>query len=198
MSTFDLLVRYLRERARLSLFAPLALLLAATGRPSSLGAFVASASLALFLILAFRVWDDLADRARDAWDHPDRVIVSTDRTAPFVLLALGFGVAAALFAPRPIILGVAVVVLALWYRLRGNEVQLFGGHVVLLKYPAIAYAVAATTPAPIVLATLYLALCVFEAFDDPLLRASLLARRVALTELALVPLMITAASLLGS
>lgn len=197
MSKVDLVVRYLAERARLRLFLPLSLVLAAIGRPTSLALFVGATASALLLVLAFRVWDDLEDRARDAWDHPDRVIVSTERTAPFVALGLALGALGAVASARVAVLGAAAVALLLWYRLRGGEVQLFGGHVVLLKYPAIAFAVAPNPPRPIVLAALYLALCVYEAFDDPLLRASMLARRVALTELALVPLIITAATFLG-
>ena len=185
MSAFDLIRRYLVERARLGVFIPLALLLALTGRVfnsggfGSLSGFLVAASQALILTLAFRIWDDLEDRRRDAHDHPNRVMVRSTRTAPFVMLMLVFAVAG--IAPvvlgshavaRLVALDVAIGILLVWYRLRWRR-SAFGGYVVLLKYPAVALTVAPAAPPPLALAALYLVVCVFETLDDRMLRASI-------------------------
>ena len=78
---------------------------------------------------------------------------------------------------------------------------MIGGHVVLVKYPVIAFALAPALPpvgaratvlrASAILAVVYLVLCVYESFDDPELRASRTARGIAITELVLlVPLIV--------
>ena len=185
MSALELIVRYLAQRARLSVFVPLSLLLAATGRvmhPGGFGAlddFVISAGIALALVLAFRVWDDLEDRDRDIIEHPDRVMVSAPSSTPFVALsgALTLIAAVAVAATRPVALPLeaitaASIALTVWYRVRGNNRHTF---VVLLKYPAIAAVVApaGAPPSPIALGLLYLAVCAFEVIDDAALRASI-------------------------
>lgn len=188
MSSFRLVGRYLAQRARLSVFVPLSLLLAAAGRvfrADGFGAFddfVMSAGIALALTLAFRVWDDMQDRDRDAVEHPDRVMASAPSSTPFgvlsgALTAIG---AAAIVATRPFefpleVITAASIVLHIWYRVRGNNRNNF---IVLLKYPAIAVAVApaGAPPSPIAIALVYLVVCAFEAFDDPALRASITSR----------------------
>jgi 4-hydroxybenzoate polyprenyltransferase len=185
MSTFDLIRRYLVERARLGVFVPLALLLALTGRVfnaggfGSLSDFLVAASQALILTLAFRIWDDLEDRGRDVHDHPNRVMVVSRRTAPFVMLMLLFAVVgtvpvvlASHAVARLVALDVAIGILLVWYGLRWRR-SLFGGFVVLVKYPAIALTVAPAAPPPLALASLYLVVCVFETLDDRALRASI-------------------------
>ena len=185
MSTLDLLRRYLAERARLGVFIPLAVLLALTGRVfnpggfGSLPGFLVAARQALILTLAFRIWDDLEDRRRDANDHPNRVMVRSKRTAPFVLLMLLFavvGIVPLVFwshaVARLIALDIAIGFLLVWYRLHWRR-SVFGGYVVLLKYPAIAFAVAPVAPPPLALVSLYLVVCVFETLDARALRASI-------------------------
>jgi len=186
MSTFDLLRRYLVERARLGVFIPLAVFLALTGRvfnPSGFGSlpgFLGAASQALILALAFRVWDDLEDRHRDAHDHPNRVMVTSKRTAPFVMLMLVLAivgiapvvVSASHAVGRLVALDIGIGILLVWYRLRWRR-SVVGGYVVLLKYPAIAVAVAPAAPQPLALVSLYLVVCVFETLDDRTLRASI-------------------------
>ena len=210
MSSTELVGRYLAERARLNVFAPLALLVACAGAftahgVASANAFGVATVQALLLIVAFRVWDDLEDRDRDAREHPERVMVRAGRVSPFVglacALALG-GLVPTMLSPQPGRLGAVVAgaaVLFVWYRVRPKPATgVVGGHIVLLKYPAIALSVAPSVPSPAVLASLYLVLCVYECFDDPSLRASIVARRIAFAELALVPLIISAAYLGGT
>jgi hypothetical protein len=236
MSSTELVVKYLAERSRPLILGLLSLLLAAAGlllAPSSGVNFVRyleSAAQAFLLILAFRVWDDLADRERDAVEHPGRVVVVSGRVGPFALLGVVLGVGAlvpiALAADavaRLAALGIAAGSLAIWYRVRptplsssaspplrirtssasGGSAASLGGHVVLIKYPAIAFAVAPSVPrldlrAAATLASLYLVLCIYESFDDPALRASARARRIAITELVLlIPLIIATASFSG-
>ena len=184
MSSIDLLVRYLAERARLVVFAPLALLLAVTGRVfghefGSFAGFVDSAAQAFVFVLAFRVWDDLEDRERDAREHPRRVMVTSQRTVPFAALLFVLGVAAVvpiLLEPEPAtrfaVLSLVTGVLLAWYRLRGHHAGFIGAQIVLLKYPAIAFIVAPKPPSAIALTSLYVAVSAYEVFDDPALRAS--------------------------
>ena len=83
---------------------------------------------------------------------------------------------------RIAVLAAASGMLVVWYRLRGERATgVVGGHVVLIKYPAIALALAPVVArsarshawrAAAVLAAVYLGLCVYESFDDPELRAS--------------------------
>jgi hypothetical protein len=221
MSSTELVVRYLAERSRPRVLGPLALLLATAGlliAPSgaSVAPYILSSAQALLLVLAFRVWDDLADRERDATEHPERIMVSTRQTTPFIALGMALAVAAIepiVFATdvqrRTTALFVAAVCLAIWYRARRSALaSLLGEHVVLIKYPAVAFAVApgavsfdtrtAVLLAVATLASLYLVLCIYESFDDPALRASARARRIAITELALlIPLIIASASFSG-
>lgn len=215
MSSTDLAFRYLAERARPLVLVPLAAVLAVAGwlvapaAPWSTPHFLATTANAFLWVLAFRVWDDLEDRSRDAREHPDRVMVTDRRTSPFAVLALGLAAAGGVVVafsedvrPRVAVLGVAVAILAAWYRLRGERTTgVIGGHVVLIKYPAIALALAPSLP-PVgargtvlrsagILGVVYLGLCVYESFDDPELRASRTARGIAITELVLlVPLIV--------
>jgi 4-hydroxybenzoate polyprenyltransferase len=167
--------------------------------------FGAAAATALVLTLAFRVWDDLEDRRRDAHAHPARVTVVADSIAPLVALAMGLavvGVSIIAIGPRVVerlgALAAAAALLGAWYRLRRADASaVVNGHVVLLKYPLIAFAATAAAPSLAAIAALYLALCVHEAFDDPELRTSIVARRVAISECALVSAIIATATLLG-
>jgi len=213
VSSRELIVRYVRERARLSVFVPLALVMAAmggrTGGQVDRWTGTAHHALAVFtafvLVLAFRVWDDVEDRPRDAREHPDRVTVVADSMAPLIEFGLALGaLGAVLVVPGPHIvsrlaaIGIAVAVLAVWYRLRpASTGAVTNAHVVLLKYPLLAFAAGPASPAPVALVALYLALCVYEIVDDPALRASIIARWIAISECALVSAIIATATLLG-
>ena len=224
MSSRELIGRYAKERARPSVFGVLAIVMATIGRwaggagsaggpvgrwagRGSVFEFGLAAITAFLLMLAFRVWDDLEDRSRDAREHPTRVTVVADSVAPLVGLAVVLAVVGvSLIAigprvvPRLVALTAAVALLVAWYRLRGSgdtASAVVNGHVVLLKYPLIAFAATWAAPSFAALASLYLALCIYEIVDDPALRASIVARRIAISECALVSAIIVTATLLG-
>jgi hypothetical protein len=155
MSSIDLIAGYLVERARPSVFIPLAMLIAASawvaapGKPPSATDFALCATEALLLVLALRVWDDLQDRARDAARHPDRVTVRARRIGPLVALAVLLAVCGALLlgtatspAARIAIVGSIGLGLLVWYRVRPTEPSRLSGIVLLAKYPALAIALA--------------------------------------------------------
>jgi hypothetical protein len=56
---------------------------------------------------------------------------------------------------------------------------------------------ATASPSFAALASLYLALCIYEVVDDPALRASIVARRIAISECAIVSAIVVTAALLG-
>jgi 4-hydroxybenzoate polyprenyltransferase len=215
MSSRELVARYLVERARLEVFVPLAVVIGVvdgwTGgqvvgsNGGGATALARTAATALLLMLAFRVWDDVEDRTRDSVEHPERVTVSATSLGPLVWLACALaGVGLLLIgvgprvAPRVGALALAAAALGVWYRVRSaNARGVLNGHVVLLKYPAIAFAASPRSPSFAALAALYFALCVYEIVADPRLRASIVARRVAISECALVTLIIATATFLG-
>ena len=194
-STGGLLAGYLRERYPARTFVPLAVALAvaglaAAGGPATVTAILPvvarAVGLALLLVLLFRLWDDLEDRARDRVEHPARLLARDGRTTPFlVLLGAIAAVAAALLAtsehgtPRLAALLALAAVLLGWYRVRARlgAPAVLGAHVVLAKYPVIAWMAvpAAGQPAAAVLPPLlvvYLALCVHEALHDRRVRGA--------------------------
>ena len=199
MSAPELLVAYLRQRVRFRAFVPLALLLATASWwlvPTSAfesGAFVESATQAFVLVLAFRVWDDLEDRNADRARHPERVMARSGRTAPFIAaiaLLMVAGIIWLLESRDPLARIVAIAIaacgLSLWYGTRRleNWNRVAGGHIVLAKYPLIAYAVAPTLPPAstvvrtiLLLGGLYALICIYEYVDDPELRQILFSRR---------------------
>jgi hypothetical protein len=169
--------------------------------------FVTATLTALVFMLAFRVWDDVEDRPRDAREHPSRVTVVSESVAPLVALAtvlalVGVSLVAigAHVVERLITLAGAAAMLGIWYRLRRSGTSaVANGHVVLLKYPLIAFVATPRggVPAFAALATLYLALCVYEVVDDPALRASIVARRIAISECAIASAIVVTATLFG-
>ena len=211
----SLIAEYLRTRYSSPVFLALATLLALAGTvgATTVGTAVTDVMLgvpiAYLSVLAFRVWDDLEDRPRDRVEHPQRITVRGPSVLPFVHLGVVAAVAAvALICVRPGVsrslaaLGAAAAVLLVWYRVarRSDTNRLLSTHIVLLKYPAIAYATApashaaASSSAMLVgLVMVYLAICVYEGRDDPHLRASRSARAVLVVEAAvLFPLAIYA------
>ena len=162
---------YLRERLPLTLFGPLALLLALLGGAPKLER-VSMIGLALILIAVFRLRDDLADRSRDAVEHPDRVLVRASRLEPFEL-AFRLGLLAA-FVLIALALGLgrgaSLLVLALGFEL-GYRLNLPYRHDwVLLKYPCFVVLLGDDVTAAIV-TLCYLSFAVFEYVDDETLWA---------------------------
>ncbi|HUQ48968.1 MAG TPA: hypothetical protein VM053_12110 [Gemmatimonadaceae bacterium] len=218
MSRLDIIRRYMIERYPARRFVVLAILLSGTGilaapvahRADLVGMFaspIRGALIAYLIVLAFRVWDDLEDRNHDVVAHPDRITVSPEATAPLRKLALmSGGAATTLFAfgveplYRLLICALLVIALAVWYRTRRSlsPSPVFAAHIVLAKYPVIAYLVAPGTLAdgsrvavatPVFIA-IYLLLCIHEALDDPELFRSRFGRRVFVAESVLmVPLL---------
>jgi hypothetical protein len=80
-SSIDLLLRYQKSRIPWSIFASLALFLciaSATSRwPTEVGKWCFHWTLALCMVVQFRLWDDLADVENDRGNHPSRVLCQT-------------------------------------------------------------------------------------------------------------------------
>ncbi|HTE47154.1 MAG TPA: hypothetical protein VK636_18035 [Gemmatimonadaceae bacterium] len=196
MSVTELIVAYLRQRVRARALVPLAFLLSAAGwlvvsQPAfDLLRLVASVLSAFVIVLTFRAWDDLEDRSLDRRHHPERVMAWSTRTAPFAALITFLGIGGILLLlplpellPRLIALAIAAGIVSAWYGTRPSENwnRVVGSHVVLTKYPLIAYAVAPTLPVSVlqqrpvaVLIAIYLIVCVYEYLDDPKLRQAFL------------------------
>jgi len=185
MSSIELVAGYLAERARPTVFVPLALLIAETawvaapGPARSAAGFAMCATQALLIVLALRVWDDLQDRRRDAARHLGRITVRARRVAPLVGLSvvLAAGGAASLLGatiPRVRIAILVAIVLGLivWYRTRPMEPSRLGGFVLLVKYPVLAIALApglgalSPTRAAAATGTLYVIACTYEYLED--------------------------------
>jgi len=198
MSALELIVAYVRQRARLRLFVPLSILLALAGRwmvastDVSIGAIAIAALEALGLALAFRIWDDVEDRDADRIRHPDRVMATASTTAPFYALGLVCSSAAIL----PLISGpsalrrlgalsLAAAMLSIWYGFRSRDrSHALEEHVLTIKYPLIAYAVAPELPVDVltlriaaILIVLYVFICVYEYAEDVELRQIFTSRR---------------------
>jgi 4-hydroxybenzoate polyprenyltransferase len=182
------LLEYAKTRfpAWLAALLPLVLVLAALrGRVSFSAEFAIAFTMALLLVLEFRLWDDLCDVNRDRRVHPERVLCRSASLRPFwglalVLMALNFGLAALVRGrwAAAVLLGLHVL-LAAWYGWRGpaNGRPILNYHVVLLKYPVIVWMLGAIAAADIndpplwiSAAMVYLALCIYEVVHDRQLR----------------------------
>lgn len=195
MSSLDLFARYARQRMRLELFAPLAAALAVVGSVLPRGNVITygdvgtSALEILFLIIAFRVWDDLADREHDRAGYPERVMTSTGSTAQFATFAFlffGAGLGLMLFQAdvlsRILAVAIAAGLSGTWYLLKTpSTARGPGAYLVLAKYPAFTYAAmpgsfdAASKTWPrvlLILTAVYVAICIYETLEDPGLRKS--------------------------
>ncbi len=98
-------------------------------------------------VLAFRLWDDLEDRERDAQSHPERVLTQVTSARPFALLVTFILL---LTAPLVFAGGGSVVVflatiagLMVFYRTYGTG-RPGSDFVVLFKYPLIVLALGAS------------------------------------------------------
>lgn len=169
---------YIAERLPVRLVAPVASALAlAAGGDRTTGQFASDAMLALVLVVQFRLWDDIAERARDAVHHPTRVLVRAVSIRPFEAAAAGLGLVTVAYlisqSPHATALYIALVsVFAVWYGLR-RERTAANTCLLLAKYPAFVAIVAATRPIAhpmpllISLVIVYIAACVYEAWHDP-------------------------------
>jgi hypothetical protein len=168
---------YAAERLPLRLLLPVGVALAlAAGGDRTVWELAADAVLALSLVVQFRIWDDIADRKRDAIGHPSRVLVRT-AVRPFEIAAVALGVAnlayLTLRGPGAATLFVVLTAtLAVWYGWRAGHTAA-GTHLLLAKYPAFVAMIAAmrTIEQPALLAVslivVYGAACIYEAWHDP-------------------------------
>src|SRR4051812_8921463 len=144
-----LLVLYAGERLSSRVIWMLIVTLAVSALVVGNGAFalqpftLASVRVAL-LVLAFRIWDDLADREHDRRTHPERIMLRSGVTAPFVALALLLlAIAIGTFdfsdgntlIRRVVTLGVTMAIVAIAYLLRpiAGWGRAAGCYAVLLK-----------------------------------------------------------------
>jgi 4-hydroxybenzoate polyprenyltransferase len=175
-----LLLDYARERLSPARLVPAVLLVVVAtlaGRGwSGIPALATDTLLALALIVAFRIADDLFDRERDRVTHPDRVVVRATSTVS--LRAAGFIIAfGALLAIHRINgHGAAVLVwlyiafLGISYRLRGRRSPA-AERILLLKYGVFTLAliglpVAFTARGLLSASAAFLAACVYEWWHD--------------------------------
>ena len=171
------MLHYWRERFPLHVFIPVAGMLAIAGDPGQQRSlwFAADVALALLLLATTRLWDDLADRERDAVLHPDRVLARVRTVRGYEVCRAILGATAATFVllrPEPVIagllLGLLYVSLAVFYAVRSHGSA--GAEMVLLsKYPAIVVIVAGGAAATRTLwgaLIVYAGACAYEAWHD--------------------------------
>lgn len=187
-SFVDELIAYFKTRFRPAAFIFLAAFLcaaAATVPPSFPWRNAAVAMLpALLLLLQFRVWDDLADRQRDAVTHADRVLVTSGSVTSYQWLVIVTAATNILIAATFAMLLHAMVFVALnilllaWYGWLRDYLRhpLLHSHVVLLKYPVFVWVLNGIIGAKpsrylgyLMLLT-YFAFCVYEMLHDPILQ----------------------------
>ena len=88
--SIELLTRYIRERFPIRIFPALALFLTVAGLSATRSVsgidLTMTFFLATLLVFQFRLGDDLYDRRRDRFEHPERVLPRAGSTTPFHLL----------------------------------------------------------------------------------------------------------------
>ena len=188
-------------------FAPVALILvlasAAAGRPSVLWAAMAGL-VALLLLFQFRLWDDLADAAKDRVQHPDRILPRCESTAVFraaawIAFAATFGLLAVLSGAGAVAAFLALCAFyGAWYVQPPHAREgLIGAHIVVLKYPAFVLLLAPRpldgTRTALACAAIYFAFAAYELIHDPVHRSR--AGAPALAAAALVVVGCTAGAL---
>ena len=177
-----MIAAWLRERFRPAVFLPIAVVIAAASSLSvfSPGVLLQDSVLTLFLLLQFRLWDDLADRSADAVTHPHRVLVQTRSTQPFVtlnialaLLNIGLSVRGSESALAVSTLLTLNAALGLMYALRTHR-SIGVDQLLLAKYPAFVLivagdrAIAAPLTTTIAAAAIYAGASIYEAWHDPM------------------------------
>jgi 4-hydroxybenzoate polyprenyltransferase len=175
-----LLLAYARERLTASRLLPAVLLLilaTIAGRGwSGGGALVADALTGLALVIAFRIWDDLADLERDRTTHPDRVAVRAASLLPLRIAASVIGIAGATLlgltrgVPSVAFLASYTIVLAAVYAGRGPR-SAASDAILLLKYGVFTLALigvpdARTARGLAAAAAAFVAACLYEWWHD--------------------------------
>ena len=171
---------YFRERFHLRLFAPLALAIAigASAAEFEWATVVVDSGFALLLLAQFRLWDDLADRGRDAIHHPERVLVRAREVTPAIafcgtLAVLNICIAVWRAGAAVAVLGGLNLATGALYLAAGSTDRAYVP-ILLTKYPAFVLVVAGgrlvDTPVPIVVSAVavYVVVCAYEAWHDPL------------------------------
>jgi len=185
MSWNKALGKYFCTRFPLMQFGPLAIFIAAAGLapapPGLLSEWTVAATLALILILQFRLWDDIADRELDRVLHPGRILCQVHDIKPFLVTALVLsalcGVLLAWYhdqSARNAAYLLLCAMLFAWYRLRPalTDQGLLNSMLVLFKYPVIAWLISspdANPDTPLLfscLLSVYLIFILFELLDD--------------------------------
>jgi len=133
-------------------------------------------AIALSLVIAFRIWDDVMDREFDRVRHPERLAIAPGSVAALSLAAsclalTGAGALLRVHGIAPVALLIAFTgLLAAWYALR-NARTAAGDRILLFKYAI--FTLALTGPAPFtpravaVALGVYLTACVYEWRHDP-------------------------------
>jgi len=124
-SSLDSLSQWRSTRLPWPRYLPLAALLvwaASSAGGASIASIVAGFFVAFSLIAQFRLWDDLADRARDRARDPQRVVVRAQSIAPFETFVLLLGAANAI---------------ALWWTFGAHALA---GQLLLMSAAALCYA----------------------------------------------------------
>lgn len=185
---------YVHERFPITVFGPLALLLAgaALGGRFEPWRLALHTLGALSLLAQFRIWDDLADRHRDDATHPHRVLVRATSTAPVLCLGIGLlalNVALAARSDAPVLslwlLALVHAALGASYLLRRGR-TILTDQLLLAKYPAFICVLAggrlldAPVPVAAAAALIYAGASCYEAWHDPI---SPLASKVRTTRL---------------
>lgn len=197
-----------RSRFPLSLYLPLAVLLVVAALVGAEGEHAARVlwrlGLALLLLLAFRLWDDLADRERDRRTHPERVLARVPSTGVFwLMLVVLLVVAMVMVATRHDLfvswwLPLALMVAAVFYYngycqwWRGRRSLWPTALLPLIKYPCFVFVLQAPGPStwPRVLAPLlvYATATIFEVLHDEQLRRTYAAHWVRMPAAAIFAL----------
>lgn len=203
----------MKTRFRPGIYVPLAVFLWAA---SAIGAqaipwqrLAAAVLTSLLLLFQFRVWDDLADRNRDAVEHPDRVLPASAHVGKYRSLVIAVAIVNTVLVTllatplHATALLLANLVFLIWYGWLREHVErrLLQSHAVLLKYPAFVFVLSgfvAVRSAIYLGASMlitYFAICIYEIVHDPVLRRDrrslpLLAAETAIVVLAPIGLFI--------
>lgn len=144
------LVRYQRSRMPALLVGSLMMFLCtaamATEWPATASSWLHNIVLAAFLVMQFRLWDDLSDVDSDRREFPQRVLCQAKSLVGFrMLLGLLLAANVTLLAYKSERSLIAFLVLnflfLVWYSVRGRMRfrSVFSQTIVLLKYPAFVY-----------------------------------------------------------
>jgi 4-hydroxybenzoate polyprenyltransferase len=153
----------------------LAAIVAGGGWPGR-GPFAPDAALAVALVIAFRIFDDVMDRERDRMKHPERVVVRAGSTAPLRQAGwlLAIGAMATLWRlgshASVALLVTYVVILSVSYAVRGPR-SAAADRILLLKYGVFTLvlmdvAAASSMRGQVAAAAAFAAACIYEWWHD--------------------------------